>query len=157
MTLQPMSGSRLRLVGAGILIATFVAGALAGAALHQVAFAGDRVPAAAAQVEGDRGDRHDHERSRANFYRGLGLSPEQQTRMDAVFERRSEQLDRFWREIGRPHMKAISDSTRAEINGILTPEQRAELERRREARKARERAERESARREDGSGSSTNQ
>lgn len=126
--------SRLRLVGAGILIATFVAGGLAGAALQQFVLA-DEPPAREARHDGNR-DRD--RRSRPPIWEGLGVTPEQQVRIDAVLEKRNQQVRVLWSE-HEPRLRAVYDSTRAEIHSILTPEQRQELERRREERRRRDR------------------
>lgn len=133
MSWQFGTGSRLRLIGATLLVVTFLAGALAGAAFHQVLLARETAP-----TRVDRPDRHDHRDGRHSPWEGLGLTPEQQARIDAVLERRKRELDAFWEEHG-PQMRAVYDSTRAEIQVILSPEQRAELDRRREERRARER------------------
>lgn len=128
-------GARARLVGFALLVATFLAGALAGAAVNQVRAAGD--PATARADDG-----RERCRERRDPYGYLGLAPEQQARVDAVLDRRHKEIDAFWDENG-PQMRMIVDSARAEFRSILTDEQRAEFDRRRaaerERRKQRER------------------
>jgi Spy/CpxP family protein refolding chaperone len=131
MSPNPGLGSRTRLIGAGLLVATFLAGALAGTAV-QVVLANETP----AQKE-ERGRPHDCDRGpRPSPFQGLGLTSDQESRIDAVLENRKVQLDVFWKQHG-PRMRAITDSTRAEIQSILTPEQRSEMDRRREKRRAR--------------------
>jgi Spy/CpxP family protein refolding chaperone len=132
------SGNRLRLIGAGLLVATFLAGTVAGMAVRQTLFA-DELPQGQ-QLERPRppdGRRGDGQRR--DPYEGLGLTAEQRAQLDDVFARRRLQIQSFWKEHG-PLMEAIRDSARAEVDRIFTAEQRAILDQRREARQARERA-----------------
>jgi len=126
-------GARVRLVGFALLVATFVAGGLAGAAVNQVR--GD--PATVREDES-----RDRCRERRDPHAYLQLTPEQQARVDAVLERRQKEIAAFWDENGQ-QMEMIVDSARAEFRNILTEQQRAEFDGRRaaerERRKQRER------------------
>ena len=124
-------GQRLRALGAAILVATFVAGGVAGAALHQAVFA-DELPS---QQPTGR-DRDGERRPRRDPYEGLGLSTEQRAAIDSIVAAGRVQVDAFYKEYG-PILESIRDSTRARIDRIFTPEQRAELERRRDLRRQR--------------------
>ena len=119
---------RLRFAGALLLAATFAVGGLGGYSLAQLAGRGD-----AAQA--DQPECEDRERNRARYYESLGVSPEQKARIDEILEARKQQMDLFWAEHG-PRMEQIVDSARAEIRNVLTPEQRAEADRRRAERRA---------------------
>jgi len=83
-------------------------------------------------------DGRDHQRPHrdSDIFDQLGLTPEQRTRVDEILEARKMHVDAFWNEAG-PRLRAIVDSTRAEIREVLTPEQRAEYDRIREERRRR--------------------
>src|SRR5690606_6057184 len=134
--------TKTRLLGAGLLVGVFVAGGLAGAAMNQVRGATGADAAVADSADG-RDERQDRPCRMPFAY--LNLTPEQRTRVDAVFERRREQLDAFWKDNG-PRYEMIVDSTRAEFRSVLTPEQLAEYDRRRDEQRAREAREREKRR-----------
>jgi Spy/CpxP family protein refolding chaperone len=139
------STGRLRAAGLVLLGATFAVGTLAGVAVSQI-----REPAPQQTDAGCRDDDRDHERR--SPFDDLGLSAEQRTRIDAILERRRAEMDAFWEE-QKPRMEQIADSTRAEIRAVLNDEQRAELDRRRAARRAereREKAESGETRTDDG-------
>jgi Spy/CpxP family protein refolding chaperone len=128
--------SRTRLLGAGLLAAVFVAGGLAGAAVHQVGAATDPSPAGE-----ERGSEHE---CRARFSY-LNLTPEQRARVDAVFAKRKQQLDGFWEANGARY-RTIVDSARSEFRNVLSPDQIEVFDRRRTENEAREDAEREKRR-----------
>jgi Spy/CpxP family protein refolding chaperone len=123
---------RGKFVGMMLLMVTFVAGGLVGAAANRVL---EARPVTAAASAPDRGC----EREQDVFER-LDLSPQQRERVDEILARRREQADIFWQDAG-PRLHELMDSTRAEIRNVLTPEQRAEYDRHRAER--RERRERE--------------
>lgn len=110
--------NRVRLVGMALLAATFVVGALTGAAVERVLTAGER-PAA---VEKERRDRD----KRSYVFEQIdGLTEEQRARIDGILEARRGQTRAVWDGV-RPEIDAIIDSTRSEIEEVLTPEQREE-------------------------------
>jgi hypothetical protein len=65
-----------------------------------------------------------------HFGEELGLDSLQRVRVDSIFARRRVQIDSFWKGPGRS-LRAIMDSTREEVRGVLTPEQRTRFDRRR--------------------------
>ena len=134
------STTRTRLLGMALLAATFAAGGLAGAAFERVAFARPAEDAAAREVrcEGEG-------KKKGLIVDQVNPTPEQRARIDAIMERRRVQMDAFWDGEGQ-RLRAIVDSTRAEVRQVLTPEQAAEYDRlvaqkraQREAEKAAER------------------
>jgi len=131
------SMNRTRLLGMALLVATFVAGALAGAAFDRVAVAR---PADAAARAGDC--ERPHGGRKGMVVDQVSPTPEQRQRIEAIMERRRTQMDAFWNGEGQ-RLRSIVDSTREEIRAVLTPEQRAEYDRlmaERRAHKERERA-----------------
>ncbi len=127
----PESPRQARLLGIALLAATFVIGGLAGAAT--VRLSAGREPAAATHNAEERGPRT---RGRGSVLDQLDLTPEQCERIEAVLERRRLQTEAFW-DVHGPALRAIVDSTRAEIRAVLTPEQRAEYDRLRAERRRR--------------------
>lgn len=110
-----VTAKRARVLGLLVLAMMFAVGALAGAATMRVV-AGDELPARAARDGGER----------PGLFERLDLTAEQRAQVDAIMERRRREVDAFWQQHG-PQLRTITDSARAEIRSVLTPEQR-ELE-----------------------------
>ncbi|MBW3552350.1 MAG: hypothetical protein KY466_02505 [Gemmatimonadetes bacterium] len=123
-----LTPGRTRLVGFGLLFASFLVGALTGAAV-------DRVLSAEEPDGRPRAERAEGER-RSYVIDRIEMSPEQRASIDAILERRSERMRAVWHEV-EPRLDAITDSARAEIMHVLTPDQRAQYERKLEERRAR--------------------
>lgn len=122
-----LSQGGTRMIGFGLLVATFLVGALAGAAVDRVLSADETETRARAERDQDRPRYVIDE---------VELEAEQRAAIDTILERRSERMRAIWRE-SAPRLSAITDSARMEIMEVLTPEQRAEYERRLEARRER--------------------
>lgn len=120
-------------VGIALLVATFVAGGLAGAASLRVLNAAEPAPARGSDCRG-RGDRD-------AWLEQLDLSTEQRARVEQVMQRRHAQTKAFWHREGA-RLRTIVDSTRSEVRALLTPAQQAEYDRLRAERRARRKAER---------------
>lgn len=128
---------RARLLGLALLVATFAAGMLAGAAFDRTLTAREPEP-----VQEPGWHCHGpHGKKTSMILDQLDLSPEQRRRVDAIMARRRAQADTFWKREG-PRMRGIVDSTRVEIRAVLTAGQRAEYDRLREQYRAARRAER---------------
>lgn len=126
---QPLR--RTRLLGFALLIAVFVVGSLVGFSFNHVLEA--REPARARSCAA-RAEKH-----HASILSQLDMAPEQQAQVDRILERRRGQIDAFWEGEGT-RLRAIVDSTRAEIRTVLTPAQRAEYDRLRAEHRARRKA-----------------
>lgn len=113
---------RTRLLGFGLLAVTFLVGALAGTAVDRVAR--DDAPAAESRDD-DRQD--DGDRDRRYIIDRVDMSDAQRTAIDSILERRVRRMRAVWREV-EPRLDAITDSARADIMEVLTPEQEAEYE-----------------------------
>lgn len=123
---------RMRLLGVGLLLATFIAGALSGAAVERVLNA-DEPERVEQEHDGDEDRRRSHVIDR------IEMTVEQRQEIHEILERRGDRMRAVWREV-EPRLDAITDSVRMEIKGVLTPEQLAEYERKlRERRKHRDR------------------
>lgn len=122
--MMPLFG-RMRVLGVALLAATFIAGALAGAAVDRVLSADEPE-----RVERDR----DGDRGRSYIIEQVEMSEEQRSTIELILEERSERMRAVWREV-EPRMDAVTDSARMEIMEVLTPEQRAEYERKLEERR----------------------
>lgn len=123
------SPRRARLIGIALLVTTFLVGALGGAAVVRVLDAREPAAAGCAARDGGRDDRG------PDIFERLDLSAEQRVQIETILERRRSRMEAFWSEY-RPQLRAMVDSTRAEIREVLTPEQRAEEDRFRAERKA---------------------
>jgi Spy/CpxP family protein refolding chaperone len=112
--------ARSRWIALAVLSATFLAGAMAGAATLRVLAGDDR-------AEQPRRERPNGPRTgpgdRPSIFDDLGLTAAQQAGMDSIMEKR------------RREMRASFDSARAEIDRLLTPEQRQKMQEFRERRR----------------------
>jgi Spy/CpxP family protein refolding chaperone len=122
-----MKATRLRLLGGAVLALVLVAGGMSGAAIDRAVSA--RRPAVHESRERDECARFRPERRRGP-YDALGLTAEQQQKVDVVLEENRQRMDEFWKQY-RPQMDSIVNRTRAEIRDILTPAQQAEMDRQR--------------------------
>ena len=120
----PISPRRVWLLSTGVLLLTFVAGSLAGAACER------HHRAEARRHEGGRGGRH----FGAMLKERYGLSNEQAARIDAIVQRRRPRVDSLMATV-QPRVRAMFDSTNAEIRVLLTPEQRVKFDRDQERRR----------------------
>lgn len=120
-----MTGRVARLLGVALLVVTFIAGALSGAALDRLVTAPER-GVARERVNGSRGQDDDRRPSNrgatADLFDRIGVTPEQRAAIDEILARRAEQTRALWAVFG-PQLEAIVDSTRAEIRALLTEEQ----------------------------------
>lgn len=128
-------GGRLRLLGVAVVLLTFAAGLSAGAVLFRELH--DReLEAARAEAERRRMDcpreRTPEEIRRRNLrpYHDLGLTDRQADQLLAVLDRNRPIIDSVSRRSRIPVDSAV-DRTRQEIRDLLTPDQRAEMDRRR--------------------------
>ncbi len=120
---------RVRLLGAGLLLVTFAAGVLSGAALDRV-LTTDRGDAVSQEGEREgeaEGEGEGESRSRSYVIDAIDMSDEQRGAINRILEDRTERMQTVWREV-EPRLDAITDSARTEIMEVLTPEQRAAYE-----------------------------
>ena len=108
------------LVAAGALVLTFVAGLALGWSVGRH----DAGPGRARQGDDDAARMA---RGREAFERRIGITPVQRTQIDSIFGARRGQIDAFWRGPGQA-LRAILDSTQADVRAVLTPEQRVKYD-----------------------------
>jgi Spy/CpxP family protein refolding chaperone len=136
---------RVRVAAIAILLAVFVAGGLAGAAIDRTVHARWHEKMATEVRRGPDGPGGRRGRGPAIFAAGsplaerLKLTPEQQQKIDSIIRVDRQKADSLYREVG-PQLRARFDSTTAAIRAVLTPEQQAEFRRYREEQRARMKA-----------------
>lgn len=125
---------RTRLLASGLLMVTFVVGALVGAAAERLLSA--RTPGAGdrptASNQSSERDRKDGPRGGSIFlapgvFDQIGATPEQRKKIQEILTRREQGAKKIWREF-EPRMDAMMDSTRGELRALLTAEQQAKLD-----------------------------
>lgn len=143
------TGSRLRLLAGAVIALTFVAGGLSGAAMFRALH---HTPEPTTRTQNERRPpdcpRTAEEQRLRDLrpYNNLGLTEEQTDQLLAILERRRVEIEEASRRARLP-VDSMIDATRREIRSILTPEQVAEMDRRRARWIARDSARREENRR----------
>jgi hypothetical protein len=113
-----------------ILLAVFLAGGLAGVMLEDVVDDLDWpwLYAGPDTEHHDRANDPMDDDAEEEFLGGLGLSRDRLEAVDRVLDRREDRLEVYW--AGKiPEIEALIDSTRTEIRGLLSPEQREAYDR----------------------------
>ena len=122
------SAKSSRWIAVAVMTATFLAGIMVGYAVPRlVGQESEPAPRADRRGDGERRGRH-------SIFDELDLTAEQQAKRDSILEQGRRKMDAFWKEHG-PEMRAVADSTRAQIDRILTPEQRQRVQEWREQRR----------------------
>lgn len=118
------SGKNARLIGTVLLILTFIAGALAGAAVIRVVSAeGPRYERPAPDMRG--GPRRlllDED-----FAKELRLSATQRAQIKQILDRRDAQAKQLWQSF-EPRLHEFGKQVHDEIQKVLTPEQQQKLD-----------------------------
>lgn len=110
-----MSATKTTVVAVLVLLLTFAAGFIGGAAAHHL-FIGHRegLPPMPAMLN--------------ILDRRLDLTDAQRKQVEEILTRRRTRINAMWANV-RPRVRAEVEATNAEIEKILTPEQRAKFER----------------------------
>ena len=107
-----------------VLLLVALAGGLAGIALDRLVL----LPRADhGFAHGPRGHSPRDREFRRRFSHDIGLSADQQTRVDSIMDRRGRELRAIRRQV-QPQLDSIISHTRRELDSVLTPEQRAKAE-----------------------------
>jgi Spy/CpxP family protein refolding chaperone len=128
-TRKTVNRSPSRLVIGAILAAHLLAGAAAGIALDRFVLHRRHMTYGEFGAVMDRGpgrpNSSDLEKRLADrITNELSLTPDQRTRLDSILPRHTAAFDSLRREM-RSRLRALVDSSSAEVEAILTPEQRA--------------------------------
>ncbi len=112
-----------RVMAAVVVGVTLLAGILVGIGLDRAFFRPPHIRPPYGEFA--RGTNADSVRQhmRAAFARQLHLTPDQAARIDTIMQRRMAALDSIRKETG-PKVRALIGATRAQIDSVLTPEQR---------------------------------
>ncbi len=118
-----------------VVVLTFVVGALAGAvtdrSMTRARAAETRRPPERRGPPGSPQERAGREQHRERFVqqltRELSLTPSQVAKIDTITRNREQRMNALWREV-QPRVRTLLQETRAEIDQVLTPEQRAKLQ-----------------------------
>ena len=112
-----MPATKTTLIAALVLLLTFGAGFIGGAAVHHLLIAHrETIPPFATRAMLNRLDRR------------LDLTDAQRKQVEEILQRRRERINAMWSGV-RPAVRAELDATNVEISKILTPEQRSKFER----------------------------
>lgn len=150
------SGSgRTRLLGIVLLVATFLAGGVSGAAVVRRATVATTVRAAPVEVrsESAESEQDTQPERKGRLIDQVNLTPEQRAAIDSILQDGRERIDAYWKET-EPGYRALVDSTRARVRSVMTPEQLTEYDRLRAERRARSRSEGQGEDRNDSAGKS---
>jgi Spy/CpxP family protein refolding chaperone len=109
---------RRRLVALGLLLLTFVVGALSGMAAEE-GFGLDWFDF----LDDDR------DSGGGQLLAGLGLTPEQRQRAEDILERQEDRLENYW-HARLPEIRHILEQSYSEIRAGLNPEQLARFDQR---------------------------
>ncbi|HEX6095459.1 MAG TPA: hypothetical protein VF432_03965 [Thermoanaerobaculia bacterium] len=110
-----MSATKTTLVAVLVLMLTFGAGFIAGAAAHHLMGHREGMPAFAMHAMVNRLDRR------------LDLTDAQRKQVEEIIHRRHATINAMWSGV-RPRVRQELEATNAEIAKVLTPAQRAKFE-----------------------------
>jgi Spy/CpxP family protein refolding chaperone len=136
---RPRTGLSPRIAAALVLLAVFVLGAAAGVLADRKLSRREasrrheregRVPSWLNRPESE------HRQYWSRIHDQLGLTPDQRAAVDTLLSRRARQLEAARHQM-EPEMLRIMQVTRAQIDSVLTPEQRLKLEEIRKERRER--------------------
>ena len=134
---RPDGGFSPRAMAAVVVCVTLIAGILVGIGLDRAVFRprhGGFGPFAA--FRGAPNADSARIRMRAEFARQLHLTPDQQARIDTIMQRRMAVLDSI-RKVTMPQIRSLIGATQAQIDSVLTPDQRDKFQSLRQHRRGR--------------------
>ncbi|MGH7469043.1 MAG: hypothetical protein ACRENP_13895 [Longimicrobiales bacterium] len=125
------SPNRTRLLASGLLVLTFVVGALAGAATDRAVSSSETREEQRQPVNSRGGGRNSHRQPPSIFQRdgvfdSLNATPQQRQAIEAILDRRDREINALFVQI-KPNADAIRKETWGEMKAQLTPEQLTKL------------------------------
>jgi hypothetical protein len=134
---RPDGGLSPRAMAVVVVCVTLIAGILVGIGLDRAFFRPRHAPFGRfAIIRGGPNADSARMRMRADFARQLHLTPGQQARIDTILERRMAVLDSI-RKTTMPQIRTLIGATQAQIDSVLTPEQRETFQSLRQHRRGR--------------------
>jgi len=134
---RPDGGFSPRAMAAVVVCVTLIAGILVGIGLDRAFFRPRHGPFGPFVVfRGSPNADSVRMRVRAEFARQLHLTPDQQARIDTIMQKRTALLDSI-RKTTMPQIRSLIGATQAQIDSVLTPEQRDKFQRLRQHRRGR--------------------
>jgi Spy/CpxP family protein refolding chaperone len=129
MALFGMNGKNARAIGSALLIVTFIAGALAGAAMIRVLSADTHAEPGVRARSGAPTMKSGPRRLLLDetFSKEIGLTAEQRVQIKEILDRRDVEAKKLWDGF-EPTLKEVGRQVHDEINKVLTPEQRTKFE-----------------------------
>ena len=113
------------LLAALVILLAAVSGGLAGVAVDRMVLLPHMFRGPGGPHDG-RGPPHDHD-FRQRFAREIGLTADQQVRVDSIMDREIKGIHAVRSEV-QPRLDSIITRTRRELDSVLTPEQRKKAE-----------------------------
>jgi len=110
-----------RITALAAVFSLFVVGVLVGGFAVHLYYAKEQ------RGRGDRGDRFHAERFIERLERELALTAEQRARIDEILQRARVESDELHREMV-PRVRGHMQQTRAQIRGVLTPQQQEKFD-----------------------------
>jgi len=128
MTLFGNTGKNARLIGTALLIITFIAGGLAGAAVVRVLSAESNAKPGMQARSGAPTMKGAHRRLLLDpeFATELGLTAQQRTQIKEILDRRDVEAKKLWDGF-EPRLKQFGQQVHSEIEKVLTPAQQQKL------------------------------
>ncbi len=111
----PRTASKTVVIAALALVVTFIAGFVTGIVAVRILHRGGRVPPIVEQTLLNRLDRQ------------LDLTDQQRAEIRQIILRRHDRIETMWANV-HPQMRAEIERTNAEIERVLTPEQRVKFQ-----------------------------
>ena len=134
---RPDGGFSPRAMAAVVVCVTLIAGILVGIGLDRAFFRPRHGPFGPFVVfRGAPNADSARIRMRAEFARQLHLTPDQQARIDTIMQRRMAVLDSI-RKTTMPQIRSLIGATQAQIDSVLTPDQRDKFQSLRQHRRGR--------------------
>jgi Spy/CpxP family protein refolding chaperone len=129
MTLFGNTGKNARLIGTALLIITFIAGGLAGAAVVRVLSAESNAKPGVEARKGAPPMKGAHRRLLLDpeFAAEIGLTTEQRAQIEEILDRRDVEAKKLWDGF-EPRLKQFGQQVHNEIDAVLTPDQKQKLD-----------------------------
>jgi Spy/CpxP family protein refolding chaperone len=127
MTSQTGRPGRGRMIAGLVLLLTALAGGLAGVAVDRLVLLPHMFGGRDFGPHGRHGPPPPNHEFRDRFAHDLGLTDDQQVRIDSIMDRQMREVRAIRRQV-QPRVDSIISGARRELDAVLTPEQRLKAE-----------------------------